>query len=389
LSALLVAAFVIALGGWGRWPWRAVSAGLLSSAAFAQHDPAASGGRKLHPLQPSLADGRSLAIYPPQTLDLPFSHRVHLGLDQGMTCATCHPDAAQSVRASDDLLPPMSQCVTCHPALPPRPPPFIPAASLHFSHRLHADAGVACARCHGDVPSVDLATRADLPTMSDCWTCHTDQPGEPSRACGTCHLTITSGALQTDLPYGPLVPSRVVSGGDHRLDILDRHSAYAIDNAKACAACHSDRFCLDCHNSTVKPIAFHPPSYNHLHAIDARAAGTPSCTQSCHNLQQFCESCHALTQAGPALRPLTAPAFHPAGFAQDPQSPDFHAALARRDVTACASCHQEQACLTCHTVINPHGPDFLSRCAAMASRNTSACARCHDPSGGAWLDACR
>jgi hypothetical protein len=416
---LVLWAVALAWGWWGVWgpDWMGLFAWAKDGSNIAT---------KPHAEQAWIEDGRSLVIYPPQALALKdFSHALHL--QRGSACVDCHAAATQSVRASDVLLPDMQQCVSCHalrteagewacakchaeydsapPKLDVTVPPNVLAikqavhnppvgfrmqqAPLKFSHQLHTNAAITCEQCHADVQTTTLADRTHLPTMTDCLQCHTGAEGEPTRACNACHLDNADGRLTLTFPTATLVPTRDISGGDHRFDFLKRHETFAAQNDSTCTGCHAQSFCLDCHNGVFKPASFHPPNFSHLHGLEAQAAGTATCTQGCHNLQQFCESCHAITLAGPNIRPLNSPDAHPVGFADDPSSLSFHGPLARRDVASCASCHTEQQCVTCHTAINPHGNDFIGRCAALRTRNEQSCLRCHDPNGGAWRSQCQ
>jgi hypothetical protein len=113
-------------------------------------------------------------------------------------CEACHDVAA--ARAGEATDPPAG-CAVCHlgydPASRrPRQRSSFPPPQLTFSHakhlaRLgggdpHAAGDAACARCHGDLRQVELATRAQLPIMDTCLSCH-DGRAAPD-ACATCHV---------------------------------------------------------------------------------------------------------------------------------------------------------------------------------------------------------
>jgi len=142
----------------------------------------------------------SPVIYPAQRLPLVFSHAAHLG--RGTPCDACHPDAATSRSAVDDLLPTEAACRACHPIdrsqpgraqpdrMVPGAPPvacrtchpgytggdvarvYLPPPPIKFDHAAHRSA--PCATCHGDLRAVDLATTQHLPTMATCLACHRD-----------------------------------------------------------------------------------------------------------------------------------------------------------------------------------------------------------------------
>jgi len=54
----------------------------------------------------------SPVVYPPQRLPLIFSHAKHAA--RGTACAVCHPTAATSRSAVDNLIPTEAACRGCH-----------------------------------------------------------------------------------------------------------------------------------------------------------------------------------------------------------------------------------------------------------------------------------
>ena len=365
---------------------------------------------ELGPPSSARVDGLSAIIYPLQRLPLRFSHDVHVR-GQGMKCVDCHAQARDSIRTRDLLIPTMSDCLTCHelqrdgepacatchafyetttPELPAppvdaasakrvyNPPPglYLPPAPLIFSHRRHLTAGAQCVDCHGDMVGVALTDRRALPSMRDCWQCHDGEPESPSQDCTTCHLSLGDGRVRTDFPAGKLIPSGTIVPDDHRLDFLSRHATMTDVSREYCQSCHTENFCVDCHNGVTKPVAIHPPNYAQLHAFDAQS-DSAQCS-NCHSLQSFCLGCHEQTGVGQVRRfTPTGNSFHPDGFTDQVASPNFHGPMARMNLSSCVSCHEEESCIRCHSAINPHGDDFLGRCAAMIERNQNACVRCH------------
>jgi hypothetical protein len=172
-----------------------------------------------------------------------------------------------------------------------------------------------------------------------------------------------------------------------------------------CLSCHRRNECVDCHGGVVRPPDIHPSDYVSLHPVDARR-NTPDCS-SCHRLQSFCVGCHQ--RSGVAADPeggllgqrannpfgtgTGVKQFHPPGWARDASGqvistprPASHSLQAKRNIRACASCHREESCLTCHStdpshgpVFSPHGPGFAAtaRCRFLAARNRRACLKCH------------
>jgi len=336
----------------------------------------------------------SPAVYPRQTLPLSFSHLEHAR--RGLDCVPCHADVLESTRAADRLLPgeaactgchaidrnaPDGKCAVCHPGWngagePPRA--VIPTPNLKFSHKVHASRNIACAACHGDLvgEGVGLATREQLPRMATCLGCHDGKRAQS--ACTACHISTPKGLVQTDLREGKLVPA------DHDLRFRRDHAAAARNDARTCASCHEQRWCLDCHDGVVKPFDLHGNDYIRLHTIDARR-NVPDC-KGCHRLQTFCTGCHARSgvsddpRTGEFKRSGDADRFHPQGWTgTDPRHAADHSYQAQRNLRACASCHREDFCVGCHRTVSPHPPGFAgtARCRALASRTSRTCLRCH------------
>ncbi|MCG8419363.1 MAG: cytochrome c3 family protein [Proteobacteria bacterium] len=378
----------------------------------------------------------SPVIFPEQRIPLRFSHVRHLTSpaarlpgDRPLTCESCHQRARHSQSSLDNLIPAESACRPCHaivratagdagrmdtPAGDGRTPAtrcvachlgydaardhvprvYIPVPNIKFSHARHADEGIACTGCHGDLAAENtaLATRDQLPSMASCLSCH-DGKRAPSQ-CTTCHLAGAGGRIQTHYTSGVLAPSGVLYGARHSIGFRTDHRAAAQNNRDYCQNCHRKSECVQCHNGSIKPWGFHQGDYVTSHAIDARR-NQPDCG-SCHRSQTFCTGCHSRSgvssdrrgsqfdSADGALR------FHPAGWADATiRGPDHHAHQAQRNIRQCVACHREQFCVRCHTAelgsgsglrgVNPHPPDWARsrRCRALLARNRRVCLRCH------------
>lgn len=411
-----------------RW-WRGVAVVALALGVLA---PVASrSGADTGP--PTTPQARAV-IYPtrPATSGaLTFSHAKHATTP----CTTCHAGATTSAHVRDVLTPTMQACASCHsasatakaPAAPakkptletcggchtgattranpgtitsaaawqahtPKPPAIIrPQARLKFNHDAHmrtlARAQVLplaahqlCVTCH----ATGAGGEPGLPTMKQCQTCH--DGGRASAACTTCHLSDGAGVVQTAFT------SRVASGeaprqaplqeklkpSDHTIDWIKRHGPLSRAQGDACMSCHTEPSCASCHDDKRgRLFKAHPPNYVTIHARAARADS--SACASCHKQETFCASCHARTRNAPGpdnAPPAHRARFHPPGWL-DARAPGNHGALARRNVSDCASCHTERDCITCHTAINPHPPAYQMTCAAALRSNPTPCARCH------------
>jgi hypothetical protein len=348
----------------------------------------------------------SPVVYPMQRLPLIFSHGKHL--QRGATCITCHATAPSSRSAVDNLIPteaacrachpidrndftkaatPVAACVGCHPGWAPGRAierVYLTPTPLKFDHSAHA--ATACEGCHTDMRAVDLATTRQLPTMASCLSCHTN--GTEERHCTDCHMAKLGGLLETRFAHGALVPHSDGLGDDHGPTFARDHKQQARQVGATCTACHDRSECVACHQGVVKPMEFHPGNYLLTHAVDARR-GRPDCS-ACHRAETFCVACHERSGLGTrsdsefnSADPNRA--FHPTGWASPGAGPNLHAQAARRNITACASCHREEDCLTCHSAeaggvrASPHPPGWRSsaRCRALDRGNRRMCLRCH------------
>ncbi|MGE0872460.1 MAG: cytochrome c3 family protein [Kofleriaceae bacterium] len=347
----------------------------------------------------------SPVVYPSQRLPLTFSHKQHLA--RGATCVQCHPAATTSRSAVDNLIPTEAACRGCHPIDRSQPDRivtgapvaacrgchpgwtpgrvvervYLPPPPLKFAHAAHA--AIECARCHGDMATVELATPEQLPTMASCLSCHPD--GARPERCGDCHLQKRGGLVETQFPHGELVPRNSGLGDAHGPDFERRHAQEASQVGASCHACHDQSECVSCHQGVAKPFEFHPGNYLLTHGVDARR-GKPDCS-ACHRAQSFCVGCHERTGVAPRITPGfdAGGPFHPAGWATAGVGPNRHAAEARRNIASCASCHRENDCLSCHRAApgqlraSPHPPGWRgsARCNALDRGNRRMCLRCH------------
>ena len=348
----------------------------------------------------------SPVVYPMQRLPLNFSHSKHLA--RGTTCVTCHAAATTSRSAVDNLIPteaacrachpidrsepakadkPVAACIGCHPGWAPGRAVeriYLTPTPLKFDHQAHVT--TACESCHLGMRAVDLATTRQLPTMESCLKCHTS--GAEPRRCADCHMAQLGGVIETHFEHGTLVPARDGLGDDHGPTFARDHKQQARQVGATCNACHDQSECVACHQGVVKPMDFHRGNYLLTHAVDARR-GRPDCS-ACHRAETFCVACHE--RAGLGTRAdsefnSTDPnrAFHPMGWSSSGAGPNLHAQAAKRNVGACASCHREEDCLTCHSAqpggvrASPHPPGWRGsfRCKSLDRGNRRMCLRCH------------
>jgi hypothetical protein len=149
------------------------------------------------------AGGLYLTQIPPEQ-PIQFPHSVHVGI--GAQCQYCHPGATSGPTAG---LPSINKCWGCHQQMPANTPEklklkayvdenkpiaWVPVAIqpdfVHFNHRPHISAGVACESCHGDVSKMTVAKVPFVQNMGWCLDCHKKmRPLDFVRLgdCATCH----------------------------------------------------------------------------------------------------------------------------------------------------------------------------------------------------------
>ncbi len=158
--------------------------------------------------------------------------------------------------------------------------------------------------------------------------------------------------------------------------------------ATDCASCHTEDSCASCHASSGMRTGVHPPGYVVLHSGDA-LAGQDSCS-SCHSPTRFCTGCHSQMElAGTnSSRPPAGVRVHDEDWLT-PTALVNHASEARADILSCAGCHDANTCVSCHIDVNPHGDEFLDRCAMMLESAEQTCAACHTRSSGTPIEVIR
>jgi predicted CXXCH cytochrome family protein len=119
------------------------------------------------------------------------------------------------------------------------------------------------------------------------------------------------------------------------------------------------RYCADCHRGDIWPEDVHDNNYLYSHGVDA-LAGITTCI-TCHQ-REACLSCHE--NGG-----ITFAQSHPKGWIFN------HSTEARRQLNSCINCHEEEDCLGCHQTVRPH-PGNWDR--DITPQNKQVCLKCHD-----------
>lgn len=315
-----------------------------------------------------------------------FPHRAHLtseacggeGQPACPTCLSCH----ESVRFDGDPKPDLDSCRACHDDLDDvlgrmrtAPEPRSPIVYSHQTHLEGSSLKGQCVPCHAGV--ADDGRHGDLfPPMKKCLSCHDD--GLQAQACTSCHA-------RQDLRR--LVPETFLR---HDQPFFRNHGVVATRHEGVCEQCHAQNECLRCHDQS-QPLGLadafvdqpqrpliHRADFVVRHAIEARQRGA-TCLR-CHTVSS-CDSCH--TARGVSANRMGSLNPHPLGWiGPDTGSPSFHGRAARRDILACASCHEAGPatnCISCHKVGghggNPHPTGWRS----LRSPNEQMCSYCHVP----------
>lgn len=316
-----------------------------------------------------------------------FPHLTHLaGLSCGtpgrpacLTCNSCHfasSAAASSARADS------ARCGTCHQAdaaVVKRVIERVPEvrAPIAFDHERHLgmpEIRGQCVPCHGGVVKKDASA---LPAMSQCFSCHEHKQQWDSVQCVPCHQA-------RDLARTP--PETFLK---HDQGFMRRHGQLAAEDQRLCQSCHTQAQCTDCHDASqvrsrdsrrperVEATPVHGGDFMVRHAIDARSE--PARCARCHE-PETCDSCHRERGVSGTRSGGRNP--HPPGWVgSNSGASGFHGREARRDLLACASCHDQGPltnCIRCHKVGayggNPHPGGWQSS----QSPRAGMCRYCHE-----------
>jgi hypothetical protein len=147
------------------------------------------------------------------TQPIPFSHRVHAGVNR-VACQYCHTNAD---RSRDATIPALQTCMNCHRAITMPDSTYITndvvarlatdtalawkriyhlPDHVFFDHRAHVNVGLQCQTCHGEVQQMDVVRRVMNTRMGECLLCHRNPtpylpPGSPVTKgptyCTACH----------------------------------------------------------------------------------------------------------------------------------------------------------------------------------------------------------
>ncbi|MCA9595215.1 MAG: hypothetical protein KC776_17980 [Myxococcales bacterium] len=321
-----------------------------------------------------------------------FPHDLHLtelkcggpGLPDCLSCATCHHPKQGNRTAA---LPKVDVCQRCHKptdqqalAAVNRPPqdPEPLAYGIRFFHAKHlampGNKG-QCVPCHAGIVE---KSEPRFPTMARCFTCHEHQKQWDEGVCTPCHQSADLSQLM------PQTFLRHDAGF-----VTHRHGVLARQKQAICQNCHSQQQCDDCHDvsqglsiekrrpDSIERRLVHRGDFLTRHPIEAKSQ--PTRCLKCHTVET-CDSCHVKNGvSGNAIRGANP---HPPGWVGgNTDGRSFHGRAARRDIVACAACHDQGPatnCIRCHKVGayggNPHPNGWKSS----RSDGAAMCRYCHE-----------
>ncbi len=317
-----------------------------------------------------------------------FDHEEHGRLFP--SCTSCH--AGILTRATP--WPAASACVACHDGTVQKriswtPPTTLPRTNLDFDHREHAvqfsrrrsvtvDSAGRCATCH--IASGKAWMQVSLAVNRSCLSCHgitTPHLAAPDTACATCHVTLVEATRLTRADIGGFQepPSHrepdFGAQGHGRLAAPSRPSERV---ASSCATCHARDFCLQCHvnapaTPAIQALARDPrslaiaatlrPPEGHRAAgfleSHGRRIGNGAACATCHT-QESCTTCHAGVAPKSVGQLAKAGPGRAVGAVTSRRRPathgadftDMHAPFARAASRSCTTCHARTECLSCH-----------------------------------------
>ena len=267
-----------------------------------------------------------------------FSHQFHLE-EAGAECTDCHTTVKSSLSPSDNLLPSMETCFTCHDenstecslchtnSNEAEDLPRITGLKAKFAHKIHIDAGEECIACHkGIEESVETGVASYSPDRQVCTDCHgAADLREENTKCITCH--------GEDFEFKPM---------NHNISWNKDHGINWQIQENSCTHCHSQSYCQDCHQGDNLDRQIHPLNYRMSHGLDARA-NKENCL-TCHQEYTFCNDCHLIE--------MVIPKNHSYPSWSNFTDGGLHVREAQYDFDYCQSCHSdansEVVCVKCH-----------------------------------------
>ncbi|GFO60572.1 cytochrome c [Geomonas silvestris] len=178
---------------------------------------------------------------------------------------------------------------------------------------------------------------------------------------------------------------------NHDADWVRQHRSIASKAGSNCAQCHTQAYCLDCHqgggiNADLTRANFgqdyiprsHRRDFVQIHPL--KSLDNPQSCYRCHD-QRFCNECHSRYPRGS----FRIRSHLPSGTGQLYSGvwSSEHSREARRNLQTCQSCHPDgDVCLRCHggnravgLRVNPHPKNFQG--GNISRRTDRTCRACH------------
>ncbi len=250
------------------------------------------------------------------------------------TCVRCHTGQSKSsVR--------MSQCADCHvdTNLDISRSRILITPGLTFEHGAHVKdrqgAVIGCQSCHASITSSQTVNDVSIPPMQECAKCHQDPARTPERVriarCEVCHENMVAGNPPRTHLSGASLPE------NHSLEFRANHSEQAADKDANCQYCHENlngnpqNSCFQCHE-IMRPRDHRLGWRNDSHGREASSDRDRCAT--CHT-EDYCTACHTIVPS--SHQPLGT--FSRGGHAQSAQF----------GLSSCMACHTYQdTCSRCH-----------------------------------------
>jgi hypothetical protein len=281
-------------------------------------------------------DGNTVARMDIPRANMVFSHEKHAA--RNIHCQQCHANVENVGLATRSDLPKMRGCLKCHGMTDAASRGSATSAceTCHLP-ALRNLAGVKGGRIRTNFPSGDLLPPRWLHNAAhtpDFIERHQASAASDSQFCATCHHE----DFCTGCHDGRVRPRAI-----HPNDYLNMHAIEARMAMQKCASCHnSQSFCVGCHQRSGVTMSgssaaresgrFHPPKQvwsdtpRRLGHHSVEAARNLNACASCH-VERDCIQCHGASGIGGGFSP------HPGGFAA------ICAAQMRRNPRPCLACH--------------------------------------------------
>jgi len=268
-----------------------------------------------------------------------FSHQFHLS-EADAECTDCHGKVKNSLDATDNLLPEMETCYSCHDeddtecslchsnpdeaGLAPRNKDF----AAKFPHKQHINAADNCLNCHTGIDKKTEVGNFHVPGSATCTNCHGAADfKEEQIKCLTCH--------DKEMDFEP---------SSHALNWSKDHGLNQQIGNENCSHCHQASYCQNCHQGDNLDSEVHPLNFRLTHGSMAKA-NKENCL-TCHEEQLFCLDCHQTQMVMPKNHSYVN------WSNRIPGNGGRHAKEAKFDFDNCMSCHNDtfadNVCVTCH-----------------------------------------